>query len=253
MQDVKAQYKNPKHLNTRISIHSKYSTNKTPYFDWIASHYAFAPGDRVLELGCGTGELWKTNLNLLKDGVSLTMTDFSRGMWESAQASLPEHPSICYNTVDIQDIPYEDNSFDAVIANMMLHHVPDVAKGLAEVRRVLKPGGTFYCAAFGEKGIHEYTAALLRELDIPDKSMNGFTKQNGAAQLAPYFASVTWINREDGLEITNIQDFADYMYSLSSLSNVDNLPREVLLQKLEIRMVNGILYVPKEYGMFVCK
>ncbi len=253
MNNVEIQYKTPKHLNTRISIHTKYSTNKSPYFDWIASHYQFQPGCRILELGCGTGEIWKTNLHRLKDGMELTLTDFSQGMWESAKANLPEHPNLHYNTVDIQHIPYPDSSFDVVIANMMLHLVPDVEQGLAEIRRVLKPGGTFYCAAFGEQGIHEYTASLLRELGIPDKSPDGFTLQNGPRKLTSHFASVTRLDREDGLEITDIADFADYMYSLAALSKVENLPRERLLAALERRVENGILYVPKEYGMFICK
>ena len=51
------------------------------------------------------------------------------------------------------EIPYEAHSFDAVIANMMLYHVPDIDRALAQIRRVLKPDGWFACAMNGERGM----------------------------------------------------------------------------------------------------
>ena len=55
---VKNQYSTADKLNTRISIHSKYSTNKQGFGNWIASHYRIQEGMSVLELGCGTGDMW---------------------------------------------------------------------------------------------------------------------------------------------------------------------------------------------------
>ncbi len=253
MNSIETQYKTAEHLNTRISIHAKYSTNKQPFGDWIVSHYEIPAGARILELGCGTGDMWVNHLDLLNDGVSLTLTDFSSGMLETAKAKLPPLENISYQAVDIQNIPYPDSSFDVVIANMMLYHVPDLHQGLSEVRRVLKPGGSFYCATFGRRGIVEYVCDLLRDLKVEGNLLDRFTLQNGAGILGQHFAQVTRLDREDGLEITDIRDFADYIYSLSSLQNVRDIPENVLLGLLEARMQNGILYVPKEYGMFISK
>ena len=50
-----------------------------------------------------------------------------------------------FECADIQNLPYPDESFDVVIANMMLYHVPDIARGLSEVRRVLRRDGRFFC------------------------------------------------------------------------------------------------------------
>ena len=50
-----------------------------------------------------------------------------------------------FECADIQNLPYQDASFDVVIANMMLYHVPDIARGLSEVRRVLRRDGRFFC------------------------------------------------------------------------------------------------------------
>ncbi|MCM1427309.1 MAG: class I SAM-dependent methyltransferase [Eubacterium sp.] len=74
------------------------------------------------------------------------LTDFSEGMIQTAHSNIGDFPNVTYRVVDIQEIPYEMNSFDIVIANMMLYHVPDLAKGLSEVKRVLKESGRFYCA-----------------------------------------------------------------------------------------------------------
>lgn len=253
MSSISDQYKTSKNLNTRISIHAKYSTNQEPFGDWIISHYNIPANAKVLELGCGTGDMWINHLDLLQDGVSLTLTDFSPGMLDTARKNLPVLSNLSYQTVDIQDIPYPDGCFDVVIANMMLYHVPDLHRALSEVRRVLKPGGVFYCATFGIHGINQYVTELLGDMGVSGKITDTFTLQNGEDSLIQHFASVSRLDREDGLAITDIRDFADYIRSLSSLQNVEDIPQELLLEKLESRMENGILYVPKEYGMFICQ
>ena len=55
---VKNQYRSSSNLNTRISIHDKYSTNKMGFSNWIYSNYEIPEGARILELGCGTGSMW---------------------------------------------------------------------------------------------------------------------------------------------------------------------------------------------------
>lgn len=251
MSPLHKQYKNADNLNKRIAIHD-YSTNKLGFGNWIVSHYEIKPGYRILELGCGTGDMWKKHLNLLDGNTSLTLTDFSAGMLESAKSNLGLRNELSYAVVDIQSIPYEENSFDAVIANMMLYHVPDLNQGLSEVRRVLKPDGKFYCATYGEHGISEYVADLLREQGISDRLNKAFTLQNGAAALQKHFASVKRFDYEDALEIPNPDEFADYVLSLASLDNIENLDQNALTSALAARMKDGILRVPKEYGMFIC-
>lgn len=250
---IKEQYKTASNLNTRISIHAKYSTNKESFGDWIVSQYRIADGMRILELGCGTGDMWKGHLNLLGTGTELILTDFSEGMLATAKENLGEQEKISYQVVDIQNIPFPDNSFDIVIANMMLYHVPDLSKGLSEVRRVLKADGTFYCATYGEHGIVEYIEGLLKDYMVEGNINRNFTLQNGAEILSWQFAKVERLDREDGLAVTDIQDMVDYIYSLSSMSNIGTVPRKELTRILEANMVDGVLYVPKEYGMFVCR
>lgn len=250
---VKEQYKDSSNLNIRISIHSKYSINKIGFGNWIVSNYDIGEGMRILELGCGTGDMWKEHINLLDTVAEIILTDLSEGMLNSAKEMLGENEHISYKVVDIQNIPFEDNSFDIVIANMMLYHVPDIDKGLSEVKRVLKDDGTFYCATYGENGIVEYISSLLKEYNVEGKLNKIFTLQNGKRILSKQFADIVRLDYEDALEVTSVDDMVDYIYSLSSMSNLTNIERTELKQILENNMVDGILHVPKEYGMFICK
>lgn len=77
---VQEQYKTADNLNTRISIHAKYSTNKLGFGNQLFSYYDISPDIKILELGCGTGDIWKTNLYVLDSGVQLLLTDFLEGM-----------------------------------------------------------------------------------------------------------------------------------------------------------------------------
>lgn len=253
MNNIKRQYHTARNLNTRISIHEKYSTNRQPFGDWIMSHYEIKAGSRILELGCGTGDMWKNKLSLLNNGSHLTLTDFSSGMLETAKERIGASANVDFKVVDIQNISYEDNAFDIVIANMMLYHVPDLDKGLSEVRRVLKPDGVFYCATYGEHGIMEFINNALQEYQISGQIGKTFTLQNGADILTRHFSSAEKRTREDSLAVTHIPDFVDYVLSLSSLSGLSNASAELLSLAFERKSVNGTLHIPKEYGMFICR
>lgn len=253
MNSIEKQYLTAKNLSTRISIHEKYSTNPQPFGQWIQSHYEIRPGDRILELGCGTGEMWSGKSSLLKEGCRLTLTDFSPGMLETAKKNTADLPGVIYEVVDIQNIPYEDHSFDLVIANMMLYHVPELHRGLSEVRRVLRPGGSFYCATYGEKGIMAFINETLREYRISGSIGKTFTLQNGGGFLQRHFSVVEKLTREDGLAITHIPDFVDYVQSLSGLTGMEEAAGNMLQRAFEQKCVDGVLYVPKEYGMFICR
>ncbi len=83
---VQNQYKTADNLNTRISIHKKYSTNKLGFNNWIFSHYNISPNIRILELGCGTGDIWKSNLHLLDKRNIRKRNDkwrfkYTKGIW----------------------------------------------------------------------------------------------------------------------------------------------------------------------------
>ena len=138
---VNSQYKDTSNLDIRISIHKKYSSNKMGFGKWIYSNYNFKPNMNILELGCGTGEMWKDSLDVL-NGSKIVLTDFSEAMVNKSKDVLEDSNNVSFNVVNIENIPYEDNEFDAVIANMMLYNVSNIP-----------PFGIFKYSNFFPKGI----------------------------------------------------------------------------------------------------
>ena len=248
-EQVREQYRTSANLNTRISIHAKYSVNKQGFGNWIFGQYRLRENDRILEFGCGNGAMWSGRS--LPDGAELILTDFSEGMLEAACANVGKQSGIAYQQVDIQQSPYADDSFDIVIANMMLYHVPDLHRGLSEVWRVLKPGGVFYCATTGTHGIARYVWELFPDPGMKPSTELSFTLQNGAELLGKYFPSVEMRRYEDCLEVTETQDLVDYILSLDGMADIHAVTEEELFRVLEKQKQNGVIRVPKEYGMFV--
>ena len=76
-------------------------------------------------------------------GARLTVTDVDAAMVNAAQARLGDLPQVSVETADVTALPFPDDRFDAVTSYLMLHHVINWNDALAEVARVLKPGGVF--------------------------------------------------------------------------------------------------------------
>ena len=246
---IQQQYANADGLNIRMLLHHKYSTNRQPYSDWISEHYQIRPGMRVLELGCGTGAAWTDAKRWLPDDASLLLTDLSKGMLDTARQKVPAQPNIAFAQVDIQQIPYQDNCFDLIIANAMLYHVPDLDRALSEVARVLKPGGRFICSTTGENGMHSWFHQVL---GTGERAAMPFSLQNGGAALEKHFGKAERRMREDGLEVTDVQDLVAYVTSTISLGYIREWPKEELVARLSAQMVDGVIRIPKEYGLFIC-
>ncbi len=100
------------------------------------------PGMRVLDLGCGPGTI---SLGLAKavEPGEMQGIDMEESQIEIARgaATAGGHRNAVFRTGDVTRLPYEDASFDAAHCHALLMHVPDTEAVLAEVQRVLKPGG----------------------------------------------------------------------------------------------------------------
>ncbi len=95
-----------------------------------------APGDRVLDGCCGTGDL---AVAARKAGAGEVVgLDFSGRMLERARK---KEPAVEWIQGDLLELPFEDGSFDAATVGFGVRNVADLERGLAELRRVLRPGG----------------------------------------------------------------------------------------------------------------
>jgi ubiquinone/menaquinone biosynthesis C-methylase UbiE len=95
-------------------------------------------GAVVADVGTGTGFVL---LGLLEQAEELTGFDESEEMLAVARNQFSGCPNVYFRQAEGQHLPGEDNTFDAVFANMYLHHAPDPALALSEMARILKPGG----------------------------------------------------------------------------------------------------------------
>ena len=250
---VKAQYATSKGLDIRITFHNKYSTNKQGYGSWLVSNYDIQKGMNVLEVGCGNGTLWLGHDDLIDKCDKLVLTDISEGMLEHAKGNLGDKINVEYRVEDIQDLSFSDETFDIVIANAMLYHVPNLHKSLSEVRRVLKNGGVFYCATFGE---NNFTDKLAEWFKLGGEEFNpnhNFTLQNGTEKLNAFFDDVTLLHYDDSFHVTEIEDLVTYLRSLNSFKDVMNLPEQKIKDIIKKHVVDGSIDLPKDYGMFVCR
>jgi len=101
-----------------------------------------ASGSRVLDLCCGHGNVFEA---LHAAGHSVVGVDFSPAMVARARARLPAGDFV---EADAQDLPFPDRDFDAVVCSFGMMHVPDQPRALAQVKRVLRPGGLFMLTAW---------------------------------------------------------------------------------------------------------
>lgn len=100
------------------------------------------PFGEALEIGSGTGYF---SLNLMQLGLieRLVATDISPGMLTELQVTAARLGlEVATEPIDAERLPFEDRSFDLVFGHAVLHHLPDLEAALAELRRVLRPGGT---------------------------------------------------------------------------------------------------------------
>jgi SAM-dependent methyltransferase len=144
---VASEYADARRLQARMGI---YSRAADAAFDAVVET---APA-KVLDVGAGTGEL-------AIPGIEAVLADACA-------------------------LPPPDRSFDCVVANWMLYHVADREQAIAELARVLRPGGRLVAATFSERNLDELWEALGD--DTPRG--HGFTAENGAAQLQRRFANV---------------------------------------------------------------
>ncbi|MXZ63913.1 MAG: class I SAM-dependent methyltransferase [Chloroflexi bacterium] len=114
-----------------------------------ATHAAYLlphlqPGMRVLDLGCGPGTISVGLADAVSPG-ELHGIDLEESQVAMARvaAEAGGHGNATFHAGDATDLPFEDGEFDAVHCHAVLMHIPDTAAALAEVRRVLKPGGLF--------------------------------------------------------------------------------------------------------------
>ncbi len=156
-----------------------------------------------------------------------------------------------FEQIDAQSIPYPDETFDVVIANHMLYHVPDRPKAIGEICRVLKPGGQLIATTVGDQHMDEINLWLKRMGKDPAQFLVPFTLESGLAQLQPYFSNVEMRRYIDSLQIPEIEPLMAYISSMARFGDFPEAAfadlRNDLARELQSK---GILVVQKDSGLF---
>jgi len=252
-----AQYADDRNLRARQRLWE----HQVPPFDivaWVLDLAGVAAGQRVLDEGCGNGAYLRKMRRREVDAVG---SDLSLGMLRSAS-----HPSLV--NADVIRLPTRDGAFDAVLAPHMLYHVPDREAAARELRRVLRPGGTCVVVTNGARHMRSLRA-LVEEVvgrstpgwEMRNPSIHIFSLENGAAQLAVAFESVTVVRPEHiaPVSLTDATVTADYVASVADHYEHEvarpwaHVVEDVRRAVQQVIDADGAFTVSSDVGAFVCR
>ena len=255
---LKNQYQNASNISSRIRLHQQYSVNSQGWFPWIYDQCQICADERILEIGCGDGTLWSANWDMLPSALRVTLSDISDGMIRDARRNLMGNTMdtrFDFVLADASALPFENDSFDLIIANHVLFYCADLTQVFEELRRVLKPNGRFIASTYGEMHMAEISK-LVTDFDSrivlsADKLYRRFGKENGAPLLTPYFPHITWLSYEDKLLVTEAEPLISYILSCHGNQNQYLLDRYTDFRSfVEHRVKNG-LSITKDAGVFL--
>jgi|HubBroStandDraft_6_1064221.scaffolds.fasta_scaffold02097_17 SAM-dependent methyltransferase len=253
------QYKDATNLNARIALHARFAQADEPWYPWLAGRVNWPEGGEVLEVGCGPGLLW-TSIAPLLPHLRLTLTDLSEGMLDAARSVVDAIESIelvATRACDAQDLPFPDSSFDVLVANHMLYHVPEPARAAAEFARVLRPDGVLLAATNGPNHL-DVIADIARQvfgwssLDFVDRR---FGRSNGGAILETAFGDVVWHDHPGRLVCDDPAAVVAYIQSSSAGLEADASQLAVLTQEVHNRFqsAGGVVTMTTDAGCFVAQ
>lgn len=258
---LKIQNESAKNAKAKAYLDTRYSTNKYGWAKWIFDQIFFPPHATVLELGCGTAELWANNMNRLPEDACILLTDFWDGALADAKKILGAWAGrFGFSAVDAERIPYGDNLFDIVVANRMLYFISGRKNALAEISRVLKPGGALYAATVGKNNMTELTELFFDCFSIEDRERktvaDAFGLENGLEQLGEFFRSVEVRRYENELVVTSSGPLVEYVFSSHSINEKYLNPGKIRIFKNYLDGIlrrQGHIKVTKDSGLFIAK
>ena len=255
-QKLKKQYRDASNISARISLHKEYSKNPVSWFNWLFEKCALECGVNVLEIGCGDASLWTQNIEKIPENISVTLTDISYGMIKDATRNIGEDDKrFTYEIMDAHRLYKLDDSFDVVIANHVLFYCDDLDMVCREIKRVLKPGGTFICSTYSSRHMKEISE-LVKGFDDRIELSAGhlyerFGKENGKQILGKYFKNVEWNQYEDELFVPAAEPVVEYVLSCHGNQNRYIVDRyKEFVSYVKQKTDNG-LYITKDAGVFI--
>ncbi len=217
---VRSQYETDENLTIRQRIHEQYTSPKIDFVEWALERVRWRGDEKVLDLGCGRGTYYDKINSLLPD-VSYIGLDLFIGMLEHHPAKERTLNS------DAHWLPFASGSFDVVMANHMLYHVPNIDHAISEVKRILKPNGVFLATTNSNFTMPEIAALMQKATSLINRNVDEnwgydeiqkpFSLENAGPQIARHFYSVVRHDSPSALIFKNPEPLIAYIQSLRSL------------------------------------
>ncbi|MBN1137731.1 MAG: methyltransferase domain-containing protein [Anaerolineae bacterium] len=211
-------YADDTRLSVRRRTHALYTVDPVDFGRWTLERLAWRGSERVLDVGCGSGDLLRGMARQRPDWATLVGFDLSPGMANRA-ADLAQGLPARFFVGDAQALPFPDALFDVVMARHVLFYVPDIDQAVAEAARVLRPGGRLLATTNSAYTMPEYQAYLQRAAArfpnlVNTKAVtNRFSLEEGPVFLAPHFDRVETHTLHGALRFPAAQPFVDYVAS----------------------------------------
>ncbi|WP_101296642.1 class I SAM-dependent methyltransferase [Halegenticoccus soli] len=245
------EYDDPSRLDARVRLRERFGTRTRGWYEWVFDRFDLPERARVLEIGCGPGHLWRTNRDRIPPGWACVLTDFSTPMVAAARDALGGSRTFDFGVADAEAVPCDDGLFDAVVANHVLYHVPDLDAALAEFRRVLRPGGRLYASTAGADDLRELYDLLSPFADAALEAPSGFTLEGGAERLRARFDAVATYRHTETLRISAADPLVDYVDSRPEFGDAS---REAVAAFVGEHLADeGPIEATKRAGLFVAE
>jgi ubiquinone/menaquinone biosynthesis C-methylase UbiE len=254
---LKAQYEDSRNFRQRTALHARFGTNRYGWYRWIFDQIELGDKPRILELGCGPGAMWKRNLERTPDAALVVVSDFSAGMLRDAAENIgTQSARVRFCQIDASLLPFSDNSFDTVIANMMLYHVPERPRAIRDIRRVLTSSGALYATTTGRAYMREVQEDAWRILGVDRRAASAkrFGLETGYEQLRAAFSQVETRRYESSLRVTETQPLMDYFLSMKPMISPSAERLSALREHFDsIIAQHGEIAIPMDMGMLIAR
>jgi SAM-dependent methyltransferase len=232
------QYASDVNLAARQAIY-RFQQPRIRTWAWALDLAGLRGDERVLDVGCGNG-LYLVALAERGHRGDVVGVDLSGGMLTAAATRSASSLSVA----DAQRLPFADDTFDCVLAMHMLYHVPDRDLALAEIRRVLRPGGVLLALTNSHRHLEE-----LNRMISASRAYLTFSSESGGAELSGHFASVERHDVRSELVVTEVEPIVAYVASMGSVAVL--APEVERAARAEIDR-EGAFRIRTDVGCFVC-
>jgi SAM-dependent methyltransferase len=264
---TKHAYATDEHLAVRYRIHELYSKPKIDFQQWVVGTFNWRGNEQVLDIGAGSGSYFYEVHRHIPQG-NLIAGDLSIGMAKQARtkAQDDQYETSQVLTLDAQHLPFPADSFDVVLANHMLYHVPDLKQTIREIHRVLRPEGCLIAATNSQNTMPEFDTLTRRACTLLGFPRQGFrpdtadfSLESGTRILGKHFRAVARYDLPSAFHFPDVKPVMDYLDSLRAVRErqlPDTVTWEEFMEKMEdqiSRLIGhfGELQVSKLAGVLV--